>query len=231
MAPPTRVVVTGLGVISPLGNDVDTFWRRLVAGESGVGPITRFDTTGYKVHIAAEVKDFDAEEYIDKRKVRRLDLFSRYAVAAAKMAAADADFDPRPEADRVGAVIGSGVGGLQTLHTEIDKLLNKGPDRVNPLLVPMMIPNMGAAHVSLELGTKGPLERHLHGLRRRLRRHRLRGAHHPSRRRRGDVRRRQRGAREPGRRGRLRRRPRAQPAQRRPRRTPRGPSTPAATVS
>ena len=153
----TRVVVTGLGVISPLGNDVDTFWRRLVAGDSGVGPITRFDTTDYKVHIAAEVKDFDAEDFIDKRQVRRLDLFSRYAVAAAKLAAADAELDPRPEADRVGAVIGSGVGGLQTLHTEIDKLLTKGPNRVNPLLVPMMIPNMGAAHVSLELGIKGPL--------------------------------------------------------------------------
>jgi len=152
-----RVIVTGLGVISPLGNDVDTFWRRLVAGESGVGEITRFDTTGYKVHIAAEVKDFDPEDYLEKRRVRRLDLFSRYAVAAAKIAAADADFDPRPEAERVGAVIGSGVGGLQTLHTETDKLLHKGPDRVNPLLVPMMIPNMGAAQVSLELGTKGPL--------------------------------------------------------------------------
>ncbi len=152
-----RVVVTGLGVISPLGNDVDTFWRRLIAGDSGVGEITRFDTTGYKVHIAAEVQDFDAEAYIDKRKVRRLDLFSRYAVAAAKDAAADAGFDARPESDRVGAVVGSGVGGLQTLHTETDKLLHQGPDRTNPLLVPMMIPNMGAAHVSLELGTKGPL--------------------------------------------------------------------------
>ncbi len=157
MTPTTRVVVTGLGVVSPLGNDIDTFWRRLVAGESGVGPITRFDTDGYKVHIAAEVKDFDAEDFIDRRQVRRLDLFSRYAVAAAKLAATDAEFDPRPEADRVGAVVGSGVGGLQTLHTEIDKLLTKGPDRVNPLLVPMMIPNMGAAHVSLELGAKGPL--------------------------------------------------------------------------
>ena len=157
MTPTTRVVVTGLGVVSPLGNDIDTFWRRLVAGESGVGPITRFDTSDYKVHIAAEVKDFDAEDFIDKRQVRRLDLFSRYAVAAAKLAAADAEFDHRHEADRVGAVVGSGVGGLQTLHTEIDKLLTKGPDRVNPLLVPMMIPNMGAAHVSLELGIKGPL--------------------------------------------------------------------------
>jgi len=157
MTAPTRVVVTGLGVISPLANDVDTFWRRLVAGDSGVGEITRFDHTDFKVHIAAEVKDFDPEDYIDKRKVRRLDLFSRYAVAAAKNAAADADFDPSLEAERCGAVIGSGVGGLQTLQSEIEKLIEKGPDRTNPLLVPMMIPNMGAAHVSLELGTKGPL--------------------------------------------------------------------------
>jgi 3-oxoacyl-[acyl-carrier-protein] synthase II len=154
---PRRVVVTGLGVVSPLGNDVDTFWRHLVAGESGVGEITRFDTSDYRVHIAAEIKDFDPEDFIEKRKVRRLDVFSRYAVAAARMAAADAGFDPRPEAERVGAVIGSGVGGLQTLHSETDKLLTQGPDRTNPLLVPMMIPNMGAAHVSLELGTKGPL--------------------------------------------------------------------------
>jgi len=157
MASPTRVVVTGLGVISPLGNDVDTFWRRLVAGESGVGEITRFDHTDFKVHIAAEVKDFDPEEYIDKRQVRRLDLFSRYAVAAAKNAAADAELDVAAEPDRVGAVIGSGVGGLQTLQSEIEKLIEKGPDRTNPLLVPMMIPNMGAAHVSLELGSRGPL--------------------------------------------------------------------------
>jgi 3-oxoacyl-[acyl-carrier-protein] synthase II len=131
-----RVVVTGLGVISPIGNDADTFWRRLVAGESGVGEITRFDTTGYKVHIAAEVQDFVAEDYIDKRKARRLDLFSRYAVAAAIDASKDADFDPKPEAERVGAVMASGVGGLQTLHVETDKLLNQGPDRTNPLLAP-----------------------------------------------------------------------------------------------
>lgn len=157
MTAATRVVITGLGVISPLGNDVDTFWRRLVAGESGVSQITRFDASNFKVHVAGEVKDFDAEQYIDKRQVRRLDLFSRYAVAAAKNAAADAGFDPRPEAERVGAVVGSGVGGLQTLQSEIEKLIEKGPDRTNPLLVPMMIPNMGAAHVSLELGTKGPL--------------------------------------------------------------------------
>ena len=152
-----RVVITGLGVVSPLGCDVDRMWRSLVAGESGVTEITRFDHSDQRVHIAAEVKGFDPEDYIEKRTVRRLDLFSRYAVGAAKMAAADADFDPRPEADRVGAVIASGVGGLQTLQSEIEKLIEKGPERVNPLLVPMMIPNMGAAHVSLELGTKGPL--------------------------------------------------------------------------
>jgi 3-oxoacyl-[acyl-carrier-protein] synthase II len=152
-----RVVVTGLGVVSPLGCDAQRMYERLVAGESGVGAITRFDHSEQRVHIAAEVEGFDPEEYIEKRKVRRLDLFSRYAVGAAKGAAADAGFDPRPEAERVGAVIGSGVGGLQTLHLEIEKLLTQGPERTNPLLVPMMIPNMGAAHVSLELGTKGPL--------------------------------------------------------------------------
>jgi 3-oxoacyl-[acyl-carrier-protein] synthase II len=157
MTASTRVVVTGMGVISPLGNDIDSFWRRLVAGESGVGEITRFDHSDQRVHIAAEVRDFDPEDFIDKRQVRRLDLFSRYAVAAGKRAAADSGFDPRQEPDRVGAVIGSGVGGLQTLHAEIEKMLEKGPERVNPLLVPMMIPNMGAAHVSLELGTRGPL--------------------------------------------------------------------------
>jgi len=154
---PRRVVVTGLGVVSPLGCDVDTFWRRLVAGESGVGPITRFDASAYRVRIAAEVKDFDPEAWLDKRKARRLDLFSRYAVAAARQAAADAGLDPRREPERVGAVVGSGVGGLQTLTSEIEKLLAQGPERTNPLLVPMMIPNMGAAHVSLELGAKGPL--------------------------------------------------------------------------
>lgn len=152
-----RVVITGLGVISPLGNDLSVFWRRLVAGESAVAEITRFDHSDHRVHIAAEVRGFDPQEYLDRRQARRLDLFSQYAVAAAKSAAADAAFDPRTESERVGAVIGSGVGGIQTLQAEIEKTLERGPERVNPLLVPMMIPNMGAAHVSLELGTRGPL--------------------------------------------------------------------------
>ncbi len=155
--PARRVVVTGMGVVSPLGCDLDGFWRRLVAGESAVREITRFDHSDQRVHIAAEVQGFDPEDYVDKRTVRRLDLFSRYAVAAAKLARDDAGFDPRTEATTTGAVIGSGVGGLQTLHVEIEKLLKQGPERTNPLLIPMMIPNMGAAQVSLELGTKGPL--------------------------------------------------------------------------
>jgi 3-oxoacyl-[acyl-carrier-protein] synthase II len=146
-----------MGVVSPLGCDVDQFWRRLVAGESAVGEITRFDHSAQRVHIAAEVQGFDPEDYVDKRTVRRLDLFSRYAVAAAKLARDDSGFDPAAEAETTGAVIGSGVGGLQTLHVEIEKLLAQGPERTNPLLIPMMIPNMGAAQVSLELGTKGPL--------------------------------------------------------------------------
>ena len=215
MANERRVVVTGLGVISPIGNDVDTFWRRLVAGDSGVGEITRFDTTDYKVHIAAEVQDFVAEDYIDKRKVRRLDLFSRYAVAAAKDAAADAKFDPRPEAERVGAVMASGVGGLQTLHVETDKLLNQGPDRTNPLLVPMMIPNMGAAHVSLELGTKGPLSTTCTACAAASDAIGYAGRLILPRRRRSHVRRWQRGADQPGRRVRVRRRPGAEHPQRR----------------
>ena len=155
--PARRVVVTGMGVVSPLGCDVDQFWRRLVAGESGVDEITRFDHSDHRVHIAAEVQGFDPEDYVDKRTVRRLDLFSRYAVGAAALARDDAGIDPRSDPERTGAVIGSGVGGLQTLHIEIEKLLNQGPERTNPLLIPMMIPNMGAAQVSLELGTKGPL--------------------------------------------------------------------------
>jgi 3-oxoacyl-[acyl-carrier-protein] synthase II len=157
MTKPTRVVITGLGVVSPLGEDLRTFWERLVAGESAVGEISRFDHTDQRVHIAAEVPGFEAERYLEKRKVRRLDLFSQYAVGAAKNAAADAGLDPRREPTRIGAVIGSGVGGISTLHDEVEKLSAKGPERVNPLLVPMMIPNMGAAHVSLELGTQGPL--------------------------------------------------------------------------
>ena len=157
MQEPKRVVVTGLGLVSPLGCDPETVWRRLVAGESGVGVITRFDHSDHTVHIAAEADGFEPEAYLDKRQIRRLDLFARYAVASAKMARDDAGLVIAPEAERIGAMIGSGVGGLQTFEDETRRLIEKGPSRVNPLLIPMMIPNMGAAHVSLSLGTKGPL--------------------------------------------------------------------------
>jgi 3-oxoacyl-[acyl-carrier-protein] synthase II len=152
-----RVVVTGLGVVSSLGCTKDEFWRRLVAGESGVAEITRFDHSGLSVHIAGEVKHFDTDAWMDKRAARRMDLFSRYAVAAARMAQQDSGLQVAPESARIGAIVGSGVGGLATFQNQIDDMRAKGPDRINPFFIPMMIPNMAAAQVSLELGTKGPL--------------------------------------------------------------------------
>ena len=152
-----RVVVTGLGVVSPLGCTREEFWRRLVAGESGVAEITRFDHSRLSVHIAAEVKDFDTNAWMDKRAARRMDLFSRYAVAAARMAQQDSGLPVAPESARIGAMVGSGVGGLATFQDQIDQMREKGPGRINPFFIPMMIPNMAAAQVSLVLGTRGPL--------------------------------------------------------------------------
>jgi 3-oxoacyl-[acyl-carrier-protein] synthase II len=156
-AEPRRVVVTGMGVVTALGLTVDEFWRRLVAGESGVDTITRFDHSDISVHIAAELKGFDAHEYMDKRAARRMDNFSRYAVAAGRMAHEDSGLDIAAEPERIGALIGSGVGGLLTFQDQVDAMRAKGADRINPLFIPTMIPNMAAAQVSLELGTKGPL--------------------------------------------------------------------------
>jgi len=157
MQEPKRVVVTGLGCITPLGCDVRQMWWKLVAGESGVREITRFDHSAMSVHIAAEVKGFEPEKYMNKRAVRRMDLFARYATASAVLARDDAGLAIEPECEHIGAMIASGVGGLQTFEDETRRLIEKGPDRVNPLLIPMMIPNMGAAQVSLTLGTRGPL--------------------------------------------------------------------------
>ena len=151
-----RVVVTGLGIVSPLGCTVDGAWARLVAGESGIGPITRFDPSRHAVRIAGEVKGFEATDYMEKRAARRMDAYAQYAVGAARMAQADAGIDVGTEAEQIGALMGSGVGGLETFQEQVRVLVEKGPDRLNPLFIPMMIPNMGAAHVSLELGTKGP---------------------------------------------------------------------------
>ncbi len=152
-----RVVVTGLGLVTPLGCDLETVFARLLAGESGIDTITRFDHREHLVHIAGEVSGWEPERFLDKRQLRRLDLFAQFAVAAATMARDDAGLDVAAEPERVGAVVGSGVGGLATFEGEVRRLIDKGPARVNPLLIPMMIPNMGAAHISLTLGPKGPL--------------------------------------------------------------------------
>ena len=151
-----RVVVTGLGIVSPLGGDAKESWRRAVAGESGIAPIQNFDPSRLSVRFAGELKGFEATAYMDKRAARRMDPYAQYAVAAARQAEADAGIDVAAEAERIGAFIASGVGGLLTFQQQLTVLVERGPDRLSPLFVPMMIPNMAAAHVSLELGTKGP---------------------------------------------------------------------------
>ena len=157
MGPAKRVVITGMGVVTPLGNDLETFWTKLIAGTSAVAEITRFDHSLLPVHIAAEVKGFDASDYLDKRAARRMDSFAAYAAAAAIMARDAAGMPIEPEAEQIGAVIASGIGGLETLESGVTKMIAGGQNRVPPLFIPMIIPNMGAAQVSLTLGTKGPL--------------------------------------------------------------------------
>ena len=152
-----RVVITGLGMVSPLGNDVETSWRRLVAGESGVGEITLFDHEGYPVHFAGELKDFDPTDWIDRKAARRMDRFAQMVLAAARQAEADSGFDVSADPERVGASIATGIGGLRSFQDCYDILKERGPDRVNPFSIPSIIPNMGAGWVSIELGTKGPL--------------------------------------------------------------------------
>ena len=152
-----RVVVTGVGAVTPLGNDAETFWRNLVAGEGGCAPIQAFDSTGYAVRWACELKDFDPTNWMDGRRARKMDRFAQMIVAAARMAVDDARLVIEPEADRVGAAIATGIGGLRSFQTSYDTLIDRGPDRVNPFSIPLMLPNMGAAWVSMELGTRGPL--------------------------------------------------------------------------
>lgn len=151
-----RVVVTGMGAVTPIGNSVKEFWDSIRAGKVGIGPITKFDASDYKVKIAAEVKDFDAKQYMDFKAAKRMESFSQYAVAAAKEALADAGIDMEKEDTfRVGVMIGSGIGSLQTVEREYQKIMEKGPSRVNPLMVPLMISNMAAGNVSIQLGAKG----------------------------------------------------------------------------
>lgn len=151
-----RVVVTGMGAITPIGNSVEAFWAGIKEGKVGIGPITKFDTTDYKVKIAAEVKDFDPRETMDFKAAKRMEPFSQYAVAAAKEALAQSGICLEEEDPyRVGVIIGSGIGGLDSMEREHTKILEKGPSKVNPMLVPMMITNMAAGNVAIQLGCKG----------------------------------------------------------------------------
>lgn len=151
-----RVVVTGLGAVTPIGNNVDDFWASVKAGKIGFDHITKFDTTDYKCHIAAELKDFNPQYFMDRKAAKRMEPFSQYAVAAAKQAIDDSGLDIEKEDPyMVGCAIGSGVGSLQAMERETQKLYEKGPNRVNPLLVPLMICNMAAGNVSIQFGLKG----------------------------------------------------------------------------
>lgn len=151
-----RVVVTGLGAVTPIGNNVDDFWAAVKAGKIGFDHITKFDTTDYKCHIAAELKDFNPQDFMDRKAAKRMEPFSQYAVAAAKQAIDDSGLDIEKEDPyMVGCAIGSGVGSLQAMERETQKLYEKGPNRVNPLLVPLMICNMAAGNVSIQFSLKG----------------------------------------------------------------------------
>ena len=152
-----RVVITGLGMVSPLGNDVLSSWSALVAGEAGAAEIIAFDHTNYSVHFACELKGFDPTVWIDRKASRRMDRFAQMILAAARQAETDSGVDIAKEPDRFGASIATGIGGLQSYQQCYHVLLTKGPDRVSPFSIPSIIPNMGAGWVSIELGTKGPL--------------------------------------------------------------------------
>ncbi|MGH3023222.1 MAG: beta-ketoacyl-ACP synthase II, partial [Gaiellaceae bacterium] len=146
-----------MGAVTPLGNDAETFWTNLTAGESGAAGITAFDPSEYAVHFACELKDFDPTQWIEHRKARRMDRFAQMVIAAARMAEADSGIDIEAETERTGVSVATGIGGLQSFQDCYDQLLDRGPDRINPFSIPAIIPNMGAAWVSMELGTRGPL--------------------------------------------------------------------------
>ena len=151
-----RVVVTGMGAITPIGNSVEEFWNGIKEGKTGFGPITYFDTADYRCKLAAEVKDFDPTQYMDKKSARRMEQFCQFAVAAAGQAIADAGLTMEQEDPyMVGCSVGSGIGSLQAMEREYDRLKEKGPGRVGPMLVPLMISNMAAGNVSIAYGLKG----------------------------------------------------------------------------
>ncbi|MFO7310495.1 MAG: beta-ketoacyl-ACP synthase II [Bacillota bacterium] len=150
-----RVVVTGIGVITPVGIGKEAMWDALARGVSGIGPITRFDASDYPTRFAGEVRDFDPAAYMDRKDARRLDRFIQYAWAATQMALTDANLDPtKVDGERMGVLIGSGIGGIETLEQQVRVLAERGPDRVSPFLVPMMIPDMASGYVSIQIGAK-----------------------------------------------------------------------------
>ena len=151
-----RVVITGLGAITPIGNNVEEFWKGIKEGRCGIDQITKFDTTDFKVKLAAEVKGYNPEEYFDRREAKRLDLFSQYAMVAAREAWKDSGLNKEIEnMERVGVVVGSGIGGIETIETENEKCNEKGPDRVSPMYIPMGILNMATGNVAIDIGAKG----------------------------------------------------------------------------
>jgi len=152
-----RVVVTGLGAVTPIGNTAEELWTSLLHGVSGIGPITRFDTTGYPTRIAGELKGFEPLKYIDKKDDRKLDPFLKYAIACAVMAVEDSGLDvDKVDGTRFGVLVGSGIGGITTLLDTHDVLNAKGPDRVSPFFIPMLIVNMASGLISMRFGAKGP---------------------------------------------------------------------------
>ena len=151
-----RVVITGLGAITPIGNNVEEFWKGIKEGKCGIDKITAFDTSDFKVKLAAEVKEYNPEDYFDKREAKRLDKFSQYAIIAAREAWNDSKLDKQNEnMERVGIILGSGIGGIETIETEQTKMLEKGPDRVSPMYIPMGISNMATGNVAIDIGAKG----------------------------------------------------------------------------
>jgi len=152
-----RVVITGVGMVTPLGNDPESTWENLVAGESGAGPITQFDTSQYAVRFACEASDFDPTVWIERKQARRMDRFAQLALSAARMAETDSGISIASEPDRVGAAVATGIGGLRAFEDCLEVLIERGPDRTSPFSIIQIIPNMAAAWVSMELGTQGPL--------------------------------------------------------------------------
>lgn len=151
-----RVVITGIGAITPIGIGKDNFWKSLVEGKSGIGPITRFNAENHDAKIAAEVSDYNPHDYFDKKEAKRMDKFAQFAVAATSLALKDGNIDiDSLNKDRIGTIIGSGIGGIETLETEEVKYMEKGPNRVSPLFIPMMISNMAAGQVSMNFGLRG----------------------------------------------------------------------------